>query len=180
MYGLSTGGPTRNIRQSISFRDDVSKIMGSHGFKMGYEILHFEDNYWQLGQPSGVFQFDNMTAGLQPSGNPVPATGNTFAAFLLGSVRQANFSTYTTTWLPRDSINSLYFQDDWKFSRNLTFNLGLRWSTESPYHTAHGLISNFSPTTLHTLTGKMCTIFHPTLRLNNPYLQNFQPPVSLP
>ena len=179
MYGLSTGGPTRNIRQSLSFRDDFSKIMGTHAFKMGYEILHFEDNYWQLGQPSGVFQFDNMTAGLQPSGNPVPATGNTFAGFLLGSVRQANFSTYTTTWLPRDSINSLYFQDDWKFSRNLTFNLGLRWSTESPYHTAHGLISNFSPTTVDTLTGKMGAIVHPTDGLNNRDLKNFQPRVGL-
>ena len=63
---------------------------------MGYEILHFTANYFQLGQPSGVFQFDNMTAGLQPNGQPVPNTGNTFAGFELGSVRQANFTTYTT------------------------------------------------------------------------------------
>src|SRR5260370_42482454 len=111
MYGLSTGGPTRNIRQSISFRDDFSKIMGTHAFKMGYEILHFEDNYWQLGQPSGVFQFDNMTAGLQPSGNPVPATGNTFAAFLLGSVRQAHLSPSPPPVPPPASVNSIYFHN---------------------------------------------------------------------
>lgn len=126
LYGLTVGGPTRNIRQTYSLRDDFSKIHGTHAFTMGYEILSFSANYFQLGQPSGVFQFDNMTAGLQPNGQPVPNTGNTFAGFELGSVRQANFTTYLTTWLPRDSINSLYFQDDWKFSRSLTFNLGLR------------------------------------------------------
>ena len=105
MYGLTTaspGGPTRNVRQTYSFRDDFSKIHGSHAFKMGYELLYFTANYYQLGQPSGVFQFDNMTAGLQANGQPVPNTGNTVAGFELGSVRQANFSTYTTTWLPRD------------------------------------------------------------------------------
>jgi hypothetical protein len=178
MYGLSVGSPNRNIRQTYSIRDDFSKISGTHAFKMGYELLYFTANYFQLGLPSGVFQFDNMTAGLQPNGQPVPNTGNTFAAFELGAVRQANFSTYTTTWLPRDSINSLYFQDDWKLTKNLTLNLGLRWSTESPYHTAHGLISNFSPTTVDPLTGKMGAIIHPTDGLNNRDLKNFQPRIG--
>ena len=163
MYGLTVPGPTRNIRETLSLRDDFSKMMGAHAFKMGYEILDFRANYCQLGQPSGVFPFDQMTAALQPNGavsSSLP--GNPLAALELGAVRSANFSTYTTTWLPRDTINSLYFQDDWKASRNLTFNLGLRWSTESPFHTAHDLESNFSPTTVDPLTGKMGAIVHPT------------------
>ena len=142
MYGRTVPGPSRTVRATLSFRDDFSKIIGTRAFKAGYEILDLRADF-HLGQPGGIFQFDNMTAGLQPNGQPVPNTGNLLAGFELGSVRQANSTTYTSTWLPRDSVNSLYLQDDWKGTKSLTLNLGIRWSTEGPFHTAHGLQSNF-------------------------------------
>jgi hypothetical protein len=179
LYGLTPPGPTRNIRQTMSLRDDFSKIQGSHAFKVGYEILYFTSNYLQIGNPSGQFSFANTTAGLQPNGQPVPATGNTFAGFELGAVSSADFTTYTNTWQPRDSINSLYVQDDWKFSKNLTLNLGLRWSTESPFHTAHGQLSNFSTTAIDPLTGLTGSVIHPGGNLNNRDLKNFQPRIGL-
>jgi hypothetical protein len=179
MYGLTVPGPSTNIRETISIRDDFSKVAGTHAFKMGYEFLDFRANYFQLGQPSGVFQFDNMTAGLQPNGQPVPNTGNLLAGFELGAVSAASFTTYTTTWLPRDQINSLYFQDDWKFSPTLTFNLGVRWSTESPFHTSHGLQSNFDPNAVDPVTGKKGAIVHPTGPLSQRSWKDFQPRIGL-
>ncbi len=175
MYGLTVNGPSLSIRETVSFRDDLSKTLGGHSFKTGYELLNFSGNFSQVGQPSGTFEFDTMTAGLQPNGQPIPNTGNDFAGFLLGYVRQATFSSYTTSWLPRDRIHSLYFQDDWKVTPDLTLNLGMRWSTESPFHTAHGLQSNFDPNAIDPLTGKQGAIVHPTGFLSARDLKNFQP-----
>jgi Carboxypeptidase regulatory-like domain/TonB-dependent Receptor Plug Domain len=179
LYGLTVQGATRQIRQAESLRDDYTKVHGAHAFKIGYEILYFTDNFYQQGYPSGQFNFANTTAGLQPNGQPIPNTGNTFAGFELGAVSSVNFSTYTNTWQPRSSINSIYFQDDWKFSRTLTLNLGLRWSTESPYHTAHGQESEFSPTTVDPLTGRIGAVIHPTGGLNRRDLKNFQPRIGM-
>ena len=147
---------------------------------MGYELLYFTANYLQVGQPSGVFQFDNMTAALQPNGQPVPNTGNTFAGFELGAVRQVNFTSYTNTWLPRDNINSLYFQDDWKFSPDSDAeSRHCAGPPRVPFHTAHGLESNFSPTTVDPMTGKMGAVVHPTGGLNDRDWKNFQPRIGL-
>jgi Carboxypeptidase regulatory-like domain/TonB-dependent Receptor Plug Domain/TonB dependent receptor len=180
LYGVgSAQGATRQIRETLSLRDDFSKISGKHAFKMGYEILLFKDTFYQQGLPSGQFNFSNTTANLQPNGQPVPNTGNTFAAFELGAVSSAQFTTYTNTWQPRENINSVYFQDDWKFSSKLTLNLGLRWSTESPYHTAHGQQSQFSPTATDPLTGRMGAVLHPTDGLNNREWKNFQPRIGM-
>ncbi len=178
-YGLGAQSPATQIREVWTFRDDFTKVMGTHALKMGYEFLYYEANYSQLGLPSGQFQFDNMTAGLQPSGAVIPNTGNQLAGLELGYVRQATFTSYLATWLPRDSVNSLYFQDDWKFSKSLTFNLGLRWSTESPFHTDHNQLSNFSPTTIDPLTGMMGAIVHPTGGLNQRDWKNFQPRIGM-
>src|SRR5205823_4669606 len=143
LYGMFITGPNRNIGETISFRDALTKIRGRHAFKVGYEMVHFRVNSTVTNIPSGQFLFDSMTAGLQATGNPAPRTGNTFAGFLFGAVRQATFDAELTSYLPRDTIHSFYFQDDWKFSPTLTFNLGIRYSNESPFHTKYGAVSNF-------------------------------------
>jgi hypothetical protein len=179
IYGIAVHGPSRTIGETLSFRDDLTKIHGVHAFKMGYEVLRHRLNSTQTNHPSGDFRFDDMTAGLQPDGNPVPATGNTFAGFLVGSVRQAKFDQELTSWLPRSWIHGFYFQDDWKFSTTLTLNLGLRYTNETPFTTKYGRMSNFDPTAKDDLTGRLGGIAHPGSGLNRRHSHNFQPRIGV-
>ena len=179
IYGLTGNGNSRRIYETLSFRDDLTKIWGTHAFKMGYELLHFRLNSTSTNRPSGAFYFDNMTAGLLANGQPVPNTGNTFAGFLFGSVREAFFDAEQTSWLPRSDIHSFYFQDDWKFSPTLTLNLGVRYSNESPFTTKYGLQSNFDPNGKDNLTGGLGAIIHPNGALNSRDNNNFQPRIGM-
>jgi hypothetical protein len=54
MYGLTTGGQPEIFGKPFRFVMTSARSC-THAFKVGYEILNFSVNYWQLGQPSGVF-----------------------------------------------------------------------------------------------------------------------------
>ncbi len=178
IYGLIGATPSRQVNETLSFRDDLSYIRGKHAFKAGYELLRFRLNNAVLANPV-QFSFNNVTAGLQANGQPVPNTGNTFAGFLTGYVEQAVFRSELTSWLPRSSIHSFYFQDDWKISSTLTANLGVRYSNESPFNTKYGLMSQFDPNGIDSLTGRTGAITHPTSGLNRRDNNNFNPRIGL-
>lgn len=180
LWGLIGNGNNRQINETISFRDDLTKIWGTHAFKVGYELLHFRLNSTVTNRPSGAFYFDGMTAGLQANGASLPNTGSTWAGFLLGTVRQSLFDAELTSWLPRSSIHSFYIQDDWKITPTLTANLGVRYSNESPFTTKYGLMSNFDPNGSDSVVaGAKGAIIHPSGSLNARDNNNFQPRIGL-
>jgi hypothetical protein len=155
-------------------------VHGRHTFKTGYEVLRHRLNSSQINIPSGSYVFSDMTAGLQPSGNPMPRTGSALAGFLLGAVRQASFDSQLTSWLPRSIVHGIYFQDDWKVSNTLTLNLGLRYTNESPFNTKYGQMSNFDPTAVDDVSpGSIGAIVHPTEPLNRRDNNNLQPRIGM-
>jgi hypothetical protein len=175
IYGLTVSGPSHTIQETFTLRDDLTKIVGTHVFKFGYEWMRFRMNAIASAQPSGAFSFAGMTAGLQPNGVAAPRTGNTFAGFLLGQVAQATFTTQLASWLPRSTISSFYVQDEWKASRNVTVSYGVRYSNESPFTTKYGQMSQFSPTAIDPVSGMPGAVVHPTSALWKRDNNNFQP-----
>ncbi len=178
IYGMSGAVPTKNVNETVSFRDDLSYIRGKHAFKMGYEMLRFRLNSAVLANPVR-FDFSGSTTGLQANGVATPNTGSPFAGFLSGYVTSAQFSSELTSWLPRSSIHSFYIQDDWKLTPTLTVNAGLRYSNESPFNTKYGLMSQFDPNGTDSLTGGKGAIMHPTSGLNRRDNNNFNPRLGL-
>jgi hypothetical protein len=106
LYGVFGVNANRQANETMSFRSDTTWVKGRHAFKFGYEILRFRLNQAIRARPTQFF-FNNVTAGLQPNGVAVPNTGNTFAGFLTGYVRQATYQTDLASWLPRSAINRL-------------------------------------------------------------------------
>src|SRR5260370_7477142 len=97
IYGLIGNGQSRAVNETLSFRDDLTKIVGTHSFKKGYELLHFRLNSTVTNRPSGAFYFDNMTAWLQANGQPPPTTGTTFPDFLPAYVLEPFFDPALTS-----------------------------------------------------------------------------------
>ena len=173
-YGAAMpGGSYYQVTENFTLQDNLTIIKGRHAMKTGYELLRTRADTRLASTPGGVYRFGGTDYPFTPN------TGNDFAAFLLGSVVRADFSTGLANWLPRWWSNALYFQDDWSVSPKLTLNLGVRWSYETPFATKYSQQSQFDPTVTDPLTGRLGAITHPTGGLAKRDLNNFQPRIGL-
>jgi len=123
--------------QIWNIEDSLFWVHGRHGFTFGF--LGVIDNGISNGVDNimGEFGFDGSFTVPQ-GGNPTP--GNTWADFLLGDTVDGMASVPTAWGLAHPSpppwyIDQIklagYVNDDWKISKNLTLNLGLRYDFQS-------------------------------------------------
>jgi hypothetical protein len=106
-------------------------IRGNHNIRYGMDLRLYRAFARRGGYDvSPGYQFlPTYTKG--PNDNsPTASIGQEFASFLLGipdgqMTRSASYAT-------QDKFTGVYVQDDWKLSRRLTLNLGLRYEYESP------------------------------------------------
>ena len=144
---LSPGCPSVTIQENYTLKDDLSKSMGAHNFKMGYEFLRYHQNSRVgPGNVDGSFTYAGV-GGLQSNGSAIANTGGiTTAQFLTGDISGFSFGENLDNQYTRSLMHSFYFQDDWKVSSTLTVNLGVRYDVEPPKTYKGGYISIFSLT----------------------------------
>ena len=125
--GFNTG--TAGVRGSVNwqFLDSVTMVRGAHTVKLGVDFRTLQGNNLQRAAPSGSYTF---ASGL--TGNPTaPAgTGSAYATFLLGAVSSASVTTHLGESQRSHSLSG-FVQDDWKITRRLTLNLGLRYDYQA-------------------------------------------------
>jgi Carboxypeptidase regulatory-like domain len=167
------GGTFYDVTENYTLQDNVTIIRGRHNFKTGYELIRTRGNSRAAALPGGVYRFGGTDFPFRP------ATGNDFAAFLLGSVVRADFNVPLANWLPRWWGHSFYFQDDWSVTPKLTLNLGMRWYYESPFSTKYGQQSQFDPNAIDPVSGRKGAIVHTGGPLGKRDLNNFQPRVGM-
>ncbi|MFZ0593925.1 MAG: carboxypeptidase-like regulatory domain-containing protein [Bryobacteraceae bacterium] len=139
--GNSFGGPNlfwNQIPSAESFSTGISHQHGSHYIKAGFE-------YRRSGGPtlvSGLSQFTfNSSLTANTYNNPNTSLyGDQFATLLLGALDSSSEMIGGPSPSPIDDFFGLYIGDDWKVSRNITLNLGLRYEYEPAWHDdAHNL-----------------------------------------
>jgi hypothetical protein len=131
--GPPVNGNAQFTTSVTQFIDNVSWVRGRHSMKLGtdWRIEHL--GILQPPSPTGSYQFTNtLTSNLSTTGTPVAGTGNAFASFLLGQVQTFSIDLQKNTLRPRAKIGEFFFQDDFKATRKLTLNLGVRYTLNFP------------------------------------------------
>lgn len=138
IVGMQQLGPPANGNASFTTAvtqliDNYSSVKGRHSLKVGTDIRLERLDVLQPPSPTGNFQFTNIfSAGLSAAGTPVANTGNSFASFLLGQVTRFSIDAQSQVLRPRASVAEFFVQDDWRVSRRLSANLGVRYTLNFP------------------------------------------------
>jgi hypothetical protein len=129
---------------SWSVQDALTWIHGSHTMKFGYTFDHqIADGFGQQ-NISGNAGFSFLETSVP--GVTAFTSGSSFASFLLGAAQTG--ATETIRDLPqRYAYNGFFAQDDWRITRNLLINFGVRYEYTVPPVAIGDKYSNFSPTT---------------------------------
>ncbi len=129
---LGQPGYTRMFQYPMnhSLTGSMSKVTSRHNFKWGGEFRVLMLNYSQFGRPSGNYTFSR--AWTQREINTTSTTqGVGLASFLLGLGSGGNM-THEPSAASTSKYFAGYFQDDWKLTRKLTLNLGIRYDVDLP------------------------------------------------
>jgi len=135
--GDSTFIPLVDLTNMFQYSASLSQTKGNHSLKYGVILIRRQIENQQNSSGSGAYTFSPQTGG-------VLALTNFFNGIVTSVSRAAQLEPrYLRMWEP-----SAYVQDDWRATRALTLNLGLRYDIITPVKDAHGQISNFNLATL--------------------------------
>ncbi len=117
-----------NFTTSVSqLVDNYSWVGRGHSLKLGVDLRWQNLDVLQPPSPTGNFQFTSIFTSDGAAGS-----GNSFASFLLGQVSRFSIDAQQEVLRPRAKIAELFLQDDWRLSRRLTVNLGVRYTLNFP------------------------------------------------
>jgi hypothetical protein len=131
----------------------VTRILRGHNLRFGGEYRKFQLDYLQPGYPQSQYSFNRqITREDRFAGSATQ--GNALASMLLGWGSGSSF--HHDPW--SNSYSAYYgafVQDDWKITRKLTINLGLRYDVDIPRWEALNRLSYWNLDGPSPLNGKV-------------------------
>ena len=126
-FGTNVNVPQQNSQRKWQFKDDISFSHGRHTFKTGVDYV------WE--PAVGGFFISNPTIHLTFFDDPSTITTDT-KSYPQGFATPGAIQTITDTagdpyYSQHPRMFGVYFQDDWKATRRLTLNLGVRYDRDT-------------------------------------------------
>ena len=128
---FTIGGGTNSVSHfndnTLAFDDDVTWVRGKHQFVFGGEYVQNQLNISNAFESNGQFNFNGSFSGSGPNGGTTIGDGN--LDFLQGTQNTFQQSKFQQNAL-RGPVPSLYGQDTYHATKQLTLIAGIRWSPE--------------------------------------------------
>jgi len=174
--GLGEPGsmPNFKLSQVHQYLNNLSWNRGNHSLRFGSDIRYNRSDADIGTNTHGVFTFDGQFTNIS------------FADFLLGRTSQVSLSTWLTGQMRfRDYM--FFAQDDWKITRRLTLNLGVRYELDTPWYDKHNNMgqlilspgSNFGAIELAGERAGACGRSYSCRALSNLDTNNWAPRIGL-
>lgn len=128
------------------FVDHLSYTAGKHALKFGGELHYNNVRNAAYGNARGSINF----LGGVVSPGPPPATNPTILSsqledFFAGAAFKSTVEVGNPTLQLHNWAYGLFMQDDWRATKNLTLNFGVRYEYSTVPAEAHNLLGNFDP-----------------------------------
>ncbi len=153
--GGSDFKPLHFRETSAQLIDTLNYHFGLHTLRTGFEFRpRWENNYYAL-FPNGAFYFFPFRTSApctifgDPTctGGPSYWQGHELAEVLVGDPLFSWVGRRFSSAMLRDNQYSFFTQDDWKATKRVTLNLGVRYEYASPFYSPRDEISMFDVNT---------------------------------
>jgi hypothetical protein len=113
-FGTLSGSPTGRLNKLYEVVDNLSYQAGAHSFRVGTDFIYNNDTITYPRSMRGSYSF------------------STLANFLSGTYNNSGFTqTFNNSVIAQTNPNvAVYAQDEWKASRRLTLNFGVRYDLQ--------------------------------------------------
>lgn len=153
---VNNWSPVERNDRVYTYVANLNWTKGTHDIRVGFDFIQHELNHWQpeIGgwSPRGAFTFVNGVTAL--SGGPAPNNFNAYASFLLGL--PGSFGKAYQFYDPmstREFQQGYYIRDNWKVTRKLSINLGMRFEHFPIMNRGEFGIERYDPDTNKVLIG---------------------------